>query len=70
VIIPADPAPPTVNPAKPADVGPGDGSAGNTPDPSGSVSGMIPEPSTWMMMISGFGLVGLAVRRRRRSAAA
>jgi hypothetical protein len=26
----------------------------------------VPEPSTWMMMILGFGLVGLAARRRTR----
>lgn len=25
----------------------------------------VPEPATWAMMIAGFGLVGLAVRRRR-----
>ena len=70
VIIPTDPAPPTGNPDKPVNVGPGGGNAGNTPDPSGNAPGMIPEPAAWMMMISGFGLVGLAIRRRRRSAAA
>jgi hypothetical protein len=26
-----------------------------------------PEPSTWLMMITGFGLVGWSLRRRRRS---
>jgi hypothetical protein len=26
----------------------------------------VPEPSTWAMMIGGFGVVGLAARRRRR----
>lgn len=31
-------------------------------DPSG---GAIPEPSVWVLMISGFGLVGAALRRRR-----
>lgn len=29
----------------------------------------IPEPSTWLMMISGFGLLGFALRRRRKAAA-
>ncbi|WCL55802.1 PEPxxWA-CTERM sorting domain-containing protein [Gimibacter soli] len=29
----------------------------------------IPEPATWLMMIMGFGLTGLAVRRRRALAA-
>lgn len=29
-----------------------------------------PEPATWMMMIAGFGLAGVAVRRRHRLAAA
>jgi hypothetical protein len=27
---------------------------------------VVPEPATWMMMIGGFGLVGAALRRRRR----
>jgi hypothetical protein len=27
----------------------------------------VPEPSTWMMMLIGFGLVGQAMRSRRRS---
>lgn len=31
---------------------------GNTP------GGVIPEPSTWMMLIAGFGLVGVSMRRR------
>ncbi|WP_308911691.1 PEPxxWA-CTERM sorting domain-containing protein [Pseudokordiimonas caeni] len=34
----------------------------------GSVSG-IPEPATWLMMIMGFGLAGVAARRRRWLAA-
>jgi len=29
------------------------------------VSGVIPEPATWAMMIAGFGIVGPAARRRR-----
>ncbi len=28
-------------------------------------AGVIPEPATWAMLIAGFGLVGLAARRRR-----
>lgn len=31
------------------------------------VSSGVPEPTTWMMMILGFGMVGAAVRRRRSS---
>lgn len=31
-----------------------------------SVGGAVPEPATWTMLISGFGLVGCAIRRRRR----
>jgi len=27
----------------------------------------VPEPSTWMMMLLGFGTIGLAMRRRRRT---
>ena len=30
----------------------------------------IPEPSSWMMMIAGFGLSGTALRRQRRLASA
>jgi hypothetical protein len=26
----------------------------------------VPEPATWLMMISGFGVLGMALRRRRR----
>jgi hypothetical protein len=31
---------------------------------------VVPEPGTWMMMIGGFGLLGAAVRRQRRTALA
>lgn len=31
------------------------------------VAGVIPEPSTWMMMIMGIGLAGVALRRRRQT---
>jgi hypothetical protein len=33
-----------------------------------TVSGGVPEPATWGMMILGFGLVGLSARRRRMTA--
>jgi hypothetical protein len=36
----------------------------------GGGGGVIPEPATWAMMIAGFGLVGVAVRRRRKAVAA
>ncbi|MFQ3596236.1 MAG: PEPxxWA-CTERM sorting domain-containing protein [Sphingomonadaceae bacterium] len=32
-------------------------------------SGVIPEPATWAMLIAGFGVVGLAARRRRSAIA-
>ena len=43
---------------------------------NGTVSGdltatvSVPEPSTWAMMVAGFGLVGLGTRRRRTTAVA
>ncbi|HEV2594567.1 MAG TPA: FxDxF family PEP-CTERM protein [Sphingomicrobium sp.] len=46
--------------------------AGNLAGPNGSYSGTInvqapvPEAQTWMMMLLGFGAMGLAIRRRRR----
>jgi len=46
--------------------------AGNLSGPTGSYSGTInvqaavPEAKTWMMMLLGFGAMGLAIRRRRR----
>jgi hypothetical protein len=33
-------------------------------------TGVIPEPATWAMMIAGFGLVGVAARRRRATGTA
>jgi hypothetical protein len=33
-----------------------------------TVTASIPEPATWAMMIGGFGLVGMSMRRRRRVA--
>lgn len=35
----------------------------------GTVTTPVPEPGTWAMLILGFGLVGAAMRRRRRDAA-
>jgi hypothetical protein len=34
-----------------------------------NVSNVIPEPATWAMLITGFGLVGFALRRRKASIA-
>lgn len=33
-----------------------------------NVSGAVPEPSTWLMMILGFGAMGFAMRRHRHAA--
>lgn len=35
-----------------------------------SITGAVPEPATWAMMITGFGLVGAAGRRQRKARAA
>jgi hypothetical protein len=34
------------------------------------VPGVIPEPATWAMLIAGFGIVGMAARRRREAVSA
>ncbi|MEN9932209.1 MAG: hypothetical protein RIS17_782, partial [Pseudomonadota bacterium] len=49
--------------------GPND-SAGPILDNVSVSSTVVPEPGTWMMLVAGFGLVGLASRRRRKSVAA
>jgi len=33
--------------------------------PVDGLAGAVPEPSSWLMLISGFGLVGGTMRRRR-----
>ncbi|WP_293898682.1 PEPxxWA-CTERM sorting domain-containing protein [Phenylobacterium sp.] len=35
-----------------------------------AIGGAVPEPSTWALMIGGFGLAGVALRRRRAAVAA
>lgn len=72
VVIPVDPAPP---PPPPPGVG---GGGGNQPSPpvqpgngGESPGGLpaIPEPANWALMIAGFGMIGLMLRRRRAVAA-
>jgi hypothetical protein len=41
---------------------PGGGTGNN-----GGTGGAVPEPSTWAMMLLGFGGMGVAMRRRRRN---
>jgi hypothetical protein len=38
-------------------------------DLPGGGTGVVPEPASWAMLITGFGLVGAAARRRRAAAA-
>ena len=33
----------------------------------GSIAGSLPEPSTWALMLLGFGAIGAAMRRTRKS---
>lgn len=43
---------------------------GITQQPPGIGTGAVPEPSTWAMMLIGFGATGYAMRRRRTKVAA
>jgi PEP-CTERM motif len=36
---------------------------------AGTATGAVPEPANWALLIAGFGLVGAAMRRQRRTAA-
>lgn len=45
------------------------GNAGAAIDNVSISGGLVPEPSSWMMMIAGFGLVGFAARRKALAAA-
>lgn len=42
---------------------------GGTPLGSSTLTGAIPEPASWALLIAGFGLTGAALRRRRAIAA-
>lgn len=54
LVVPDDPGPGTL-------IGP---VIAPRPIPTPPVTGAIPEAATWAMMVSGFGLIGLALRRR------
>ncbi|MES2289998.1 MAG: PEPxxWA-CTERM sorting domain-containing protein [Pseudomonadota bacterium] len=41
--------------------------AGATITASTAIPAAVPEPATWAMMIGGFGVMGVAMRRRRRT---
>ena len=41
------------------------GGGGVIPGPGGTIPG-VPEPSSWLLLIAGFGIVGHAMRHRRR----
>ena len=53
------PPPPPFPPQGSHEPPPGD------PPPAGVGPGPVPEPSTWLLMIGGFGMAGAALRRRR-----
>lgn len=42
------------------------GTSGGAGSYSGTLAFAVPEPATWAMMISGFGIAGAALRARRR----
>lgn len=42
--------------------------SGEIAEPAGSVTAPIPEPSTWALLILGFGMIGAAMRRADRTA--
>lgn len=67
-VIGTDPTPPPGAPAPPVDIGQG---SGPPTLPGGGPAGLpvVPEPATWALLISGFGLVGFALRRARSSRA-
>lgn len=48
---------------------PGSDEATNTPVTTPVAPAGVPEPSTWITMIAGFGMIGAAMRRRRGAAA-
>lgn len=43
--------------------GGGGNGGGGLPDPTPPVTG-VPQPDTWVMLVAGFGFMGLAIRRR------
>jgi len=47
---------------------PGSASAGASSQGCARAAGGVPEPSTWAMMLLGFGAMGFALRRRKRPA--
>jgi hypothetical protein len=51
------------------DVGPGPYNLCNGSQVCGLVGGGVPEPSSWAMLIAGFGLIGATLRRRRAAMA-
>lgn len=69
-VIVADPEPPTGTPGTNPQPGETGGNQGTSPSGSQDMAGTIPEPASWLMMIAGFGLIGLAARRQRRRARA
>lgn len=48
------------------DIYPAFGNFGYIVEYGPAVTGAVPEPATWAMMLAGFGIVGGALRRRRR----
>lgn len=60
------PPPPLAGGALPPSTGGGSGGGGTVPPPAIEPVSPVPEPSTWVLLLSGFFAVGVGLRREKR----